>query len=146
LGGRHEAVLRTGSASGVSASLGKAQEGTVLRAAFAAGARVPEPLFISDAGGGDDALLGAPFYIMRRARGVAAGRKVVKSDEPQRELARELGRQLGLRSTRSGLGRRSLVFFPCRSRRRLCSASATTGRGWSGLPGAILSWPMDCAG
>ena len=38
LAGRHEAVLRTGSASGVSASLGKAQEGTVLRAAFAAGA------------------------------------------------------------------------------------------------------------
>jgi len=96
LAGRHEAVLRTGSASGVSASLGKAQEGAVLHAAFAAGARVPEPLFISDAGGGDDALLGAPFYIMRRARGVAAGRKVVKSEEPQRELARELGRQLGL--------------------------------------------------
>jgi aminoglycoside phosphotransferase (APT) family kinase protein len=96
LAGRHEAVLRTGSASGVSASLGKAQEGTVLRAAFAAGALAPEPLFISDAGGADDALLGAPFYIMRRARGVAAGRKLVRSDEPQRELAREMGRQLGL--------------------------------------------------
>ena len=41
LAGRHEAVLRTGSASGVSASLGKAQEGTVLRAAFAAGALAP---------------------------------------------------------------------------------------------------------
>jgi hypothetical protein len=38
LAGRHEAVLRTGSASGVSASLGKAEEGAVLRAAFAAGA------------------------------------------------------------------------------------------------------------
>src|SRR3954469_15107680 len=70
--------------------------GAVLRAAFAAGAMAPEPLFISAADGRDDALLGAPFYIMRRARGVAAGRKVVKSEEPQRELARELGRQLGL--------------------------------------------------
>src|SRR3954465_5388066 len=73
LAGRHETVLRTGSASGVSASLGKAQEGTVLRAAFAAGALAPEPLFISDAGGADDALLGAPFYIMRRARGSGRG-------------------------------------------------------------------------
>ena len=61
LAGRHEAVLRTGSASGVLASLGKAQEGTVLRAAFAAGALAPEPLLISDASGADDALLGTGF-------------------------------------------------------------------------------------
>ena len=89
--GRIAAVLRTGSASGVSASLGKAEEALVLRAAFAAGATVPEPLFI----GTDPALLGAPFYIMRRARGVAAGFRVVKGEAPQRDLARELGRQLG---------------------------------------------------
>src|SRR3954469_15213771 len=112
LAGRHEAVLRTGSASGVSASLGKAEEGAVLRAAFAAGAMAPEPLFISAANGRDDALLGAPFYIMRRARGVAAGRKVVKSDEPQRELARELGRQLGLIHSIRPAGRRELDFLP----------------------------------
>lgn len=90
--GRHACVLRTGSASGVSASLGKVEEEAVLRAVFAAGATVPEPLFV----GADPALLGAPFYIMRRAGGVAAGFRMVKSDEPRRELARELGRQLGL--------------------------------------------------
>lgn len=90
--GRHPCVLRTGSASGVSASLDKAEEAAVLRAVFAAGATVPEPLFV----GADPAMLGAPFYIMRRATGVAAGFRMVKSEEPRRELARELGRQLGL--------------------------------------------------
>lgn len=92
LSGRHACVLRTGSASGVSASLGKAEEAAVLRAVFAAGATVPEPLFV----GSDPAMLGAPFYIMRRAAGVAAGFRIVRNDAPQRELARELGRQLGL--------------------------------------------------
>ncbi|WP_395456962.1 phosphotransferase family protein [Azospirillum melinis] len=90
--GRHPCVLRTGSASGVSASLGKAEEAAVLCAVFSAGATVPEPLFV----GADPAMLGAPFYIMRRATGVAAGFRIVKSEEPRRELARELGRQLGL--------------------------------------------------
>ncbi len=92
LDGRHACVLRTGSASGVSASLGKAQEAAVLGAVFATGATVPEPLFV----GADPAMLGAPFYIMRRAAGIAAGFRIVKSDAPQRDLARELGRQLGL--------------------------------------------------
>jgi aminoglycoside phosphotransferase (APT) family kinase protein len=90
--GSYPCVLRTGSASGVSASLGKAEEAAVLRAVFAVGATVPEPLFV----GADSAMLGAPFYIMRRAGGVAAGFRMVKSEEPRRELARELGRQLGL--------------------------------------------------
>ncbi|KAA0575860.1 phosphotransferase family protein [Azospirillum sp. B21] len=92
LDGRHACVLRTGSASGVSASLGKVQEAAVLGAVFATGATVPEPLFV----GSDPAMLGAPFYIMRRAAGIAAGFRIVKSDAPQRDLARELGRQLGL--------------------------------------------------
>ena len=146
LAGRHEAVLRTGSASGVSASLGKAQEGAVLRAAFNAGALAPEPLFISASDGQDDALLGAPFYIMRRARGVAAGRKVVKSDQPQRELAREMGRQLGLiHSIRPGAAGAGLP----------ADAGAITGfavrarlsgvdRAFAG--DAILCWRMGCGG
>lgn len=92
LAGSHACVLRTGSASGVSASLGKVQEAAVLGAVFAAGATVPEPLFV----GSDPAMLGAPFYIMRRAAGVAAGFRIVRNDTPQRDLARDLGRQLGL--------------------------------------------------
>lgn len=107
LDGRHAAVLRTGSASGVSASLGKAEEAAVLKLAFATGATVPEPLFV----GADPALLGAPFYIMRRARGIAAGHRVVKTGEPRRELARELGRQLG-RIHRVKPGAPGLEFLP----------------------------------
>ncbi|HEY0832328.1 MAG TPA: phosphotransferase, partial [Azospirillum sp.] len=86
--GRHPVVLRAASAAGVDASLGKMEEFAVLRAAFAAGVAAPEPLFAC----ADTGLLGTPFYVMRRASGVAAGHRVVKADAPQRDLARELGR------------------------------------------------------
>lgn len=91
LEGRHAVVLRASPAMEVSASLSKMQEFAVLRAAFAAGVAAPEPLLAC----GDKGVLGREFYLMRRAAGVAAGHKVVKSAEPQRDLARELGRQLG---------------------------------------------------
>ncbi|PWC44720.1 phosphotransferase family protein [Azospirillum sp. TSO22-1] len=91
LDGRHAVVLRAAPPMEVSASLNKAQEFAVLRAAFAAGVAAPEPIVACE----DKGLLGRAFYVMRRAEGVAAGFRVVKTDEPQRELARELGRQLG---------------------------------------------------
>jgi aminoglycoside phosphotransferase (APT) family kinase protein len=90
LAGRHECVLRAASPAGVAASLTKPQEFAVLRAAFAAGMAAPEPLFVSD----DPAVFERPFYIMRRALGIGAGRLITKAEEPQDELARELGRQL----------------------------------------------------
>jgi len=124
--GRHTAVLRTGSASGVSASLGKAEEAAVLRAVFATGATVPEVLFI----GADPALLGAPFYIMRRASGVAAGHRVVKSEAPQRDLARDLGRQLGrIHTVRPGAA--GLEFLPLPSPSPALQ-SAADFRAWIG--------------
>jgi aminoglycoside phosphotransferase (APT) family kinase protein len=92
LAGRHECVLRAASPAGVAASLTKPQEFAVLRAAFAAGMTAPEPLFAC----GDPAVFERPFYIMRRARGIAAGRLITKNEEPQTALARELGRQLAL--------------------------------------------------
>lgn len=88
--GRHECVLRAASPAGVAASLSKPQEFAVLRAGFAAGMAAPEPLFACD----DRQVFARPFYIMRRARGVGAGRLITKQDAPQPELARELGRQL----------------------------------------------------
>lgn len=89
--GRHAAVLRAQSSAGMKASISKCQEFAVLRTAFAAGVAAPEPIAACD----DPAVLGTDFYLMRRADGVGAGHKVVKSDEPRRDLARELGRQLG---------------------------------------------------
>ncbi len=106
LAGRHACVLRTGASSGVSASLGKAEEAAVLRAVFDAGVAVPEPLFVGD----DPAILGAPFYVMRRVGGVAAGHRMVKSEAPRRDLARTLGRQLGLIHS-VGPGRGDLAFL-----------------------------------
>ena len=92
LAGRHECVLRAASPAGVAASLTKPQEFAVLRAAFAAGVAAPEPLFACE----DPAVFERPFYIMRRARGVGAGRLVTRTDAPLDDLARELGRQLAL--------------------------------------------------
>lgn len=90
MAGTHATVLRSGSPSGVSASLSKAQEAAVLRAAFNAGVTAPEPLFVEPTGD----LLGTPFYIMRRATGMAAGFRLVKAP-PSPALAHDLGTQLG---------------------------------------------------
>jgi len=92
LAGRHPCVLRAASPASLSASLSKTQEFAVLKAAFTAGVAAPEPLFACD----DAGVLERPFYIMRRAHGIGAGRLVTKSEAAQPELARELGRQLGL--------------------------------------------------
>ncbi|MBP2304086.1 phosphotransferase [Azospirillum melinis] len=92
LAGRHACVLRAEGGGRISASIGKLREFVVLRAAFAAGVMAPEPLFGCD----DPAVLGHDFYIMRRAEGLGAGHAVTRSEAAQPELARELGRQLGL--------------------------------------------------
>ncbi|PWC36278.1 phosphotransferase family protein [Azospirillum sp. TSO35-2] len=91
LAGRHACVLRAEGGGRISASIGKLREFVVLRAAFAAGVAAPEPLFACD----DPAVLGPDFYIMRRAEGLGAGHAITRSEAPQADLARELGRQLG---------------------------------------------------
>src|SRR5262245_46350872 len=47
LNGDQRLVLRTAAPTGISASLGRLEEFAVLKAAFAAGVTVPEPLFAS---------------------------------------------------------------------------------------------------
>ncbi len=87
-------VLRTDAPSGVAASLTRAQEFEVLRAAHRAGVRAPEPLFLCR----DPTIAGRQFFVMRRIAGVAAGHQLVRDaalvpDGPA--LARELGANLG---------------------------------------------------
>jgi aminoglycoside phosphotransferase (APT) family kinase protein len=72
--GRLEAVLRIDAPSRVPISHGRAHEFAILKAAFAAGVTVPEPLWLCE----DTDVLGGPFFVMRRASGVAAGHRVVK--------------------------------------------------------------------
>ena len=72
--GRHGFVLRTDALSGVSASLTRAQEFAVLRAAHSAGVIAPEPLFLCF----DLDVIGRAFFIMRRVRGIAAGHRLTR--------------------------------------------------------------------
>lgn len=74
--GSREWVLRTDSPSSVAASRSRDEEYAFLRAAHAAGARVPEPLFLGKGSGP----LGAPFFLMRRVGGTAQAHRVVRSD------------------------------------------------------------------
>ncbi len=91
--GRQAWVLRTDSPSRLAISLSRAQEFAVLQAAFAAGAAVPEPLWLHR----DQGQLGKDFYLMRRVHGEAAGRKLVRGEltKSQRQaLLNQLGQSL----------------------------------------------------
>jgi aminoglycoside phosphotransferase (APT) family kinase protein len=93
LAGEQRLVLRTAAPTGVAASLGRMEEFAVLKAAFAAGVTVPEPLFASD----DPAIFGKPFFIMRRIDGIAAAHRITRDPglEPAfPSIAERLGREL----------------------------------------------------
>lgn len=88
-------VLRTDNAATLAVSHGRAQEFALLRAAFAAGVTVPEPLHLCE----DASVTGAPFFVMRRVAGTAAAHRVVRSetlgggrDACVRAMGRELAR------------------------------------------------------
>ena len=86
-------VLRTDAPTGVAVSHGRAEEFAILKAAHAAGVKVPEPLGLcADAG-----VLGKPFYVMRRLEGTALGHVLVSDAKWQGDrakLARDLGAEL----------------------------------------------------
>lgn len=88
--GRQAWVLRTDSPSRLAISLGRAEEFAVLQKAFAAGAKVPEPLWLHR----DQGQLGRDFYLMRRVAGNASGRALVKAERSPTQRAELLG-QLG---------------------------------------------------
>jgi aminoglycoside phosphotransferase (APT) family kinase protein len=88
-----ELVLRRDAPSRVAVSRSRAEEFALLRAAFAAGVTVPEPLWASD----DLTIVGAPFFIMRRAAGTAIGRRIVRDEAlggDRTTLAARLAEQL----------------------------------------------------
>lgn len=96
-GGPHtgllQAVVRCDSPSGVSVSHGRAQEFALLQTAFAAGVTVPEPLWLCT----DTAVLGRPFFVMRRINGTAAAHVLVRDMSiggDRRALIERLGREL----------------------------------------------------
>jgi aminoglycoside phosphotransferase (APT) family kinase protein len=93
LDGAQRLVLRAAGNTGVPSSLDRLQEFAVLKAAFAAGVTVPEPLFAS----ADPSIFGKPFFVMRRAKGTAAAHRVTRDqslDPVLPEIAERLGREL----------------------------------------------------
>jgi aminoglycoside phosphotransferase (APT) family kinase protein len=93
LAGLQRWVVRTDARSRLAVSRSRAEEFALLKAAHAAGVTVPEPLWLCI----DASILGAPFFVMTRAEGVAAGRRLVVDDTlvPDRPaLVERLGREL----------------------------------------------------
>ena len=90
LAGTQDLVLRTDAPSRVSFSLSRTEEFALLQAAAAAGVTVPEPLWLCP----DAAILGRPFYIMRRVAGTADPRSIL-SGQGLEALAERLGEELG---------------------------------------------------
>ena len=93
--GKQRLVLRTSAATGVAASLTRLQEFAVQTVVFRAGVTVPEPLFAGE----DPDVWGKPFFIMRRAPGLAAPDRITGDralDPVLPALAERLGRELAL--------------------------------------------------
>jgi aminoglycoside phosphotransferase (APT) family kinase protein len=93
LAGYQRLVLRTAAPTGVATSLGRNEEFAVLKAAFAAGVIVPEPLFTS----ADPAIFGKAFFIMRRVDGTAAAHRITRDpllDPSLPAIAERLGGEL----------------------------------------------------
>ncbi|MBV9377633.1 MAG: phosphotransferase family protein [Alphaproteobacteria bacterium] len=104
--GEQRLVLRTAAPTGVAASLSRLEEFAVLKAAFAAGVTVPEPLWASD----DLAIIGKPFFVMRRIEGTAAAHRITRDptlDPALPAIAERLGGELArihtIRPPRAGL-------------------------------------------
>lgn len=86
-------VLRKDAPAKLSHSRSRAEEFALLQVAFAAGVTVPEPLYVCS----DAAVLGTPFFVMRRVEGIAAAHRVVRGETPgggREALVAALGREL----------------------------------------------------
>jgi aminoglycoside phosphotransferase (APT) family kinase protein len=93
LDGPQRLVLRAAGNTGVPSSLERLHEFAVLKAAFAAGVTVPEPLFAS----ADPSIFGKPFFVMRLVDGTAAAHRITRNpalDPVLPEIAEQLGREL----------------------------------------------------
>ena len=93
LAGPQRLVLRTNATTGVPSSLSRTDEFAVLKAVYAAGVTVPEPLFAC----ADPRVIGKPFFVMRRVAGTAQGRHITADPELEPALPRiaaRLGEEL----------------------------------------------------
>ncbi|MCP4328022.1 MAG: phosphotransferase family protein [Alphaproteobacteria bacterium] len=91
--GELAAVVRTDAISGVSESLSRLEEFTVIKAVHTAGVTVPEPLWAcADPANGERS-----FFVMRRVSGTAAGHRIARDGGPggnHHALTRRMGEEL----------------------------------------------------
>ena len=95
MAGPQALVLRCSAAAEIEDSHPRGHEFALLKAVFAAGVTVPEPLWFR----ADADVIGRPFMVMRRVSGIAIGQKIVRDsryDGLRDALAERLGRELAL--------------------------------------------------
>jgi aminoglycoside phosphotransferase (APT) family kinase protein len=93
LDGHLEAVIRRDPEALPAVSHHRHEEFALLQAAFAAGVTVPEPLWLCQ----DPAVLGRPFFVMRRVEGTAQPHRILRDERlggDRATLARRLGAEL----------------------------------------------------
>ena len=91
-GARRDFVLRKDALATIEASHSRRDEFALIRAAHAAGVTAPEPIGFCD----DAAVMGGPFALMAKVKGVGLGPKVVKElrDEHRPALTTRLAREM----------------------------------------------------
>jgi aminoglycoside phosphotransferase (APT) family kinase protein len=142
--GHYEAVLRSDAVSGIAESWPRAQEYALIAAAHSAGVTVPQPLWLESTG----SIIGRPFYVMRRAKGIAQGRRLLRSleDEAGDGLARRLGAELAkLHCIRPESAPESLAFLPKAGGDLIASRAAHYRKALDALPEPqpVLEWAIN---
>jgi aminoglycoside phosphotransferase (APT) family kinase protein len=144
-GGSMRWVLRTDSAAVLAVSLPRAAEFALLRAAHGAGVTVPEPLFLCE----EEAVIGAPFFVMRRVTGTALGPRVVKDatlgggrERMAVALGRELARIHRIRPPREDLG---FLGAPSDDAALAIIAAMRARLDAAGTPRPVLEWGLRAA-
>jgi len=135
-------VLRTDSTATLAVSHGRAQEFALLRAAQAACVTVAEPLFLC----ADARVIGAPFFVMRRVAGMAAGHRVVKQFGGQPDLVRAIGAEMArihtIRPPRADL---AFLGAPPPDAGRAMIATLRARIDAAGTPRPVLEWGLRAA-
>jgi aminoglycoside phosphotransferase (APT) family kinase protein len=139
-----EWVLRTDNPGTLAVSLPRAHEFALLKAAHAAGCTVAEPLALCE----DPAVIGAPFFVMRRVPGTAAAHVLAKrareaGGDPAlvRQFGTALARIHGIAPPRADL---AFLGTPPADPARAFVAWMRERLDEVGIPRPILEWGLEC--
>ncbi len=95
MSGKQELVLRRDAIASIGNSRSRAEEFALLTLAYQGGIKVPRPLYLCT----DPAILGRPFFLMRKIDGTADARlltREVRTHSDRRDLLTQMGRELAV--------------------------------------------------